>query len=395
MAVDAPRDPAVVDGDGRLAQDLLDGQHPFREPDVGQLGMGPVGGGDEVAHREHAILARTQPLVDGDEAAPVDLNARSRSQQALRAGAAAHGDHHGVDGDLLAVAEADGRPVLPGRVSVDLDPGAHLDAAPLEGAAHDLGHVAVTAGDDPGKNLEHGDLRAQVAHHRRELAADGPGADDDHRGGKPLEVEQLVRGQHHPSVDLEAGQGPGHRPRGQDDMVALQLPSVVQADLAPGQQRARSREDGVLAGPHQALQALPQTVHDLLLAGLAGGEVHGGLLGLDAELLGPGHGPVHRCRLQELLGRDAAAVQAGPAHLLALDHGHRQPRVPPVERGRVAAGPASDDHDVVLLGRGDHLLARLTHTTDSSRPPFLLNGRQSPPARRRRPGWRPRRRGRR
>ena len=70
---------------------------------------------------------------------------------------------------------------------------------------------------------------------------------------------------------------------------------------------------------------LPELVDDLLLAGLALGEVDRRLLGDDPELLGAGHGAVHRRRLQELLGRDAAAVQAGAADLVLLDHRDVQP----------------------------------------------------------------------
>src|SRR5207302_334939 len=108
---------------------------------------------------------------------------------------------------------------------------------------------------------------------------------------------------------------------------------------------------------HEAGETLPQLVDDLLLAGLAGPEVDGRLAGLDPELLGPGHGPEHGRRLQELLGRYAAPVQTGPPHLVLLHHGHRQPGGGAVEGGRVASGPPADDHHIELAGRADHLLS--------------------------------------
>ncbi len=69
-------------------------------------------------------------------------------------------------------------------------------------------------------------------------------------------------------------------------------------------------------------EPLEQLVDDLLLAALADCEVHDGLPGLDAELLGPRHGAHHAGGLEELLGRDTPAVQTGPAHLVALDDSH-------------------------------------------------------------------------
>ena len=89
---------------------------------------------------------------------------------------------------------------------------------------------------------------------------------------------------------------------------------------------------------HEAGQALEELVHHLLLAALADGEVHDGLAGLDAELLGPRHGPHHAGGLEEFLGRDAATVQARPTHLVALDHGNAQAGGRPV-RGRWRTRP--------------------------------------------------------
>src|SRR5205823_1828233 len=107
---------------------------------------------------------------------------------------------------------------------------------------------------------------------------------------------------------------------------------------------------------HEALKALPELVDDLLLAGLAGRELDGRLVGQDAELLGAGDGAEDAGRLEVLLGRDAAAVEAGAAHLVLLDDGDAQAGAGAVERGGIAAGAAADDDDVELLGRGDHLL---------------------------------------
>src|SRR4029450_8370214 len=63
-AVDAPRHLAVVDGHRVLAQDVVDGDHAFGEPDVGQGRRV-----DAVADGPHAVLAGAAALVDADEPA--------------------------------------------------------------------------------------------------------------------------------------------------------------------------------------------------------------------------------------------------------------------------------------------------------------------------------------
>ena len=71
-----------------------------------------------------------------------------------------------------------------------------------------------------------------------------------------------------------------------------------------------------------------------------------GLAGVDAELGGVGDVAVDRGRLEELLGRDAAAVQAGAADLLLLDHRDVEAGGGAVQRGGVAARAAADDDEV-------------------------------------------------
>ena len=74
---------------------------------------------------------------------------------------------------------------------------------------------------------------------------------------------------------------------------------------------------------------------------------------VDAELLRSFDRPADRRRLEELLGRDAAAVQAGAADLVPLDDGDGEPGRGAVERGGVPARPAAD-HDDVELFLGGH-----------------------------------------
>ena len=90
--------------------------------------------------------------------------------------------------------------------------------------------------------------------------------------------------------------------------------------------------------------------------------------GVDAEVGRPLDGAQHLGRLEELLGRDAAPVQAGPADPALLDERDVEPGGRAVERGRVAGRTAAEDHDVELLGQDGHLL-EFTGTRASSRRP--------------------------
>src|SRR5918997_5612874 len=199
-AVDAPRHLAVVDGDGVLAEDAVDGHHRLGEADVGELRRG-----DAVPHGPHAVLAGLAQLVDQDEASLVELHLGAVEAEVVGGGLAAdrHDHHIGLDG--VGAVDVDHRAAVARFVAGDLDPGAHLDAPLLEGALDDRGHVLVTPGQDLGQRLEHRDLRAEVGHHRRELAADGAAADDHGGAGQRRRPQDLVRRHDDRARGLEGG----------------------------------------------------------------------------------------------------------------------------------------------------------------------------------------------
>ena len=220
-------------------------------------------------------------------------------------------------------------------------------------------------------------LEPEVGQERGELAADHPAADDGDRGRELLEIQELVRGHHPAPVDLEAGQPGGHRPGRQDDVAAHHdaagILTVDHFDVPVGPEGPGSRESDHLAPLEQARQPLEQLVDDRVLAVLAHREVERHRGDADAELLGPLDRAVHGGGLEKLLGRDAAAVQAGPAHLVPLDDGDGQPRGGAVERGGVAPRPAADHDDVELfLG---------AHRPSSSCPQEARPARSAPPRR--------------
>ena len=92
-----------------------------------------------------------------------------------------------------------------------------------------------------------------------------------------------------------------------------------------------------------------------MLAALAHGKIHAGYAGVDAELGRFGHRTKHMGRFQKLFGWDAAAMQTGAAHFVALHHRAIEAGGCGVQRCGVAAGATTDDYEIKLLSRTDHL----------------------------------------
>ena len=139
-------------------------------------------------------------------------------------------------------------------------------------------------------------------------------------------------------------------------MGADELGSVVDPHHVIRPEAAGADEGGHLAPLHQSLQTLPQLIDHLLLAGLGLGELDRRRVDDDPELLGSGDGAVDGRGLEELLGRYATAMQAGAANLFLLDHGDVESGQTAAQGCGIAGRTATDDNDVELLGRRDHLL---------------------------------------
>ena len=114
-------------------------------------------------------------------------------------------------------------------------------------------------------------------------------------------------------------------------------------------QRAPAVERRDLAALEHRLQTLGQPVDHLLLALLRHRQIEDGLARLHAELLGAGHRAHDLGGLQQLLGRDAAPVQARAADPGLFDHPDRQPGGGAIERGGIPAGAPTEDDDIEFL----------------------------------------------
>ena len=239
------------------------------------------------------------------------------------------GDRPSADRDEAEVG-GDGLRVSP-RLERDLDviagvvhtgharAGVRRDPALAERSCDLLRQVLVLERRDPRQRLDHRHVRTHRPVEARELEPDRAGPDD-HGRRRDLRVPQRLVARDDPAGDLEPWQEPGFRARGDHDLLSVETPTF-DVDLAIAQEGGGTTDDVDLAGLHQAGEAGHELVDDLGLERLDLRPV-GFARRLDAPLLGTVDRVYHRGRLQQRLGGDAAAEQAGPAEaFVSLDDG--------------------------------------------------------------------------
>jgi hypothetical protein len=97
----------------------------------------------------------------------------------------------------------------------------------------------------------------------------------------------------------------------------------------------------------RAHQSLVQPVDDLVLVGIDTAHVDALEPGADTERLGLVRVVGDLRRMQQGLGGDAAAVQAGATDLAPLDERHSHSELGRSERASIAAAAAAENDDVV------------------------------------------------
>ncbi len=316
--------------------------------------------GSDVADGEDAGDVGAQALVDEHPAAlhgdALLLEAHARG---VRPAADGHEQQLGVED--LAVLEGDvhARVVLRRRGEADAE--AERDAALAEGALERLGAGDVLVGDEVGQRLDDGDVGAEGLPDAGELHADDAAAEHDHALGDVVEVEGLV-GRHDAAADVEAGQAARVRAGGQDHGGAGVL-LAVHLDGVGADEAAVALDERDVAALDEALQALVEAADDTVAVLVDLGHVdalEGGphaervaLLGAVGDLGG----------VEQRLGRDAPAVQAGAAELVLVDEDHGHAELRRAQGAGVAAAAATED-DQVCLGH-----CRLLPTGSSRRLP--------------------------
>ena len=195
------------------------------------------------------------------------------------------------------------------------------------------------------QGLDDGHVDAEGLPGAGELAADDAAAQHDRRGGYPVQVERVVAGDDPGAVDLEAGQAAGVGAGGQQDVLAL-VALAVHLDGRGGGEPPLALDVGDLAGLHQALQTLVQLGDDAVLVVVDAVHVDAGQRRLDAELLALAGQVGDLAGVQQGLGGDAAAVQAGAADLVLLDEDDVQPELRRPERRGITTGATTEDDQV-------------------------------------------------
>src|SRR6185437_14824529 len=342
------RHAVVVDRARVQPGDVLGDQDALAEADVRELQRR-----NEVADRVHARGGGLAELVDLHVAAVHDhaglLEAEVRGHRA-----AADRDQQQLGLEGLPVLGRDAHAGLcvfdPGEPVAELE----LDAAAAERALQQLRVVLVLQRHQVRQRLDDGDLGAEGLPDRGEFAADDAAAEHDDRARDAIELERVVAADDPVAVDIQAGQRLGYRTGCQHD-VAAGVGLAVHSHLIGRAQHALAGHEGDLAGLHNALQALVQLADHAVLVAVDPGHVDAVELALHAERRALAGQVGDFGRVQQRLGGDAAAVQAGAAHLGLLDQGHVHAQVGGAEGAGVPAGPAAEDHYVEHIPGVSHL----------------------------------------
>jgi hypothetical protein len=178
------------------------------------------------------------------------------------------------------------------------------------------------------------------------------GAEHDEPLRHLLVAQQLVAGDDAAAVDLEAWQEAGGGPGREqhvlrfDDLVAIL--SAGHRDLAGTEEAPVSVHALDLVLAEEELDSLGVLGDDLVLVLVDAGHLDADVLGVHADLGAGLRLLEHGGAVEQALGGDAAAQQAGTAEpLVALDHHYLEPELPRANGGDVAAGASADDREIV------------------------------------------------
>jgi hypothetical protein len=247
-----------------------------------------------------------------------------------------------------------------------------VDLPLTEVALELLRDLLVLGGDQAGQRLQDGHLGAERLPDAGELDADHAAAQHDRRRRHPVEPQRVLAGDDPLAVDLEAGQRARVGAAGQNHVAAGVAPTGHLDRVLADQLALAGHHGDVLVVREQAGETLVQAGDDTVLVRVHPRHVDADQLGLDAELLAlPGLlGDLGR--VQQRLGRDAAAVQARAAQLGLVDQRYGEVELGSAQGGRVAAAAGAEDDDVegfaVRLAHVDssgHIRRRVGHTKET------------------------------
>ena len=233
---------------------------------------------------------------------------------------------------------------------------AELEALLFEDLLEELGGLGVQRRHNAVAELDDGHLGAEAAPHRAHLEADDAGADDDHLLGHGGQRERAGRRDDALLVNGHAGNAHDLGAGGDQNVLApdglLRAVVAVDLDLVGRRKLAPALDIVDLVLLEQALDAARQLPHVLVLVGEHLAQVEADAGRVDAKLAHVVLGLVVEVRrVQQRLGRDAADVEAGAAERAALlDARDLHAHLAGLDGRDVAAGAATDDNEVLLVG---------------------------------------------
>ena len=200
------------------------------------------------------------------------------------------------------------------------------------------------------QHLDDGDLGAERPPCAGELHPDGPAAEDDHRARHPVQGQRVLAGCHPVAVDLNPRQAARLRSAGQHHVRAAD-DLLAHPHLYWRRQPTLAIDHVDLAAGNQPGQALPEPGDHLVLTGIHGRHAdavqgalnakRGALPGLVGDL----------GRVQQRLGGDATAVQAGAADLVFLHERHTLAELGGPQCTGVTRASTAKHHDVARAAR--------------------------------------------
>src|SRR2546426_2750505 len=324
---------------------------------------------------EDVRVRRAQLAIHLDVSTRTELHAGDFRMEIVRVRSAAHGDEdrvrpsrdqsfrghdvHDVRALVLAPATRLGLHVdlHAELLQVPRDDANRLRVGPREELLHDLGDDNATA-----------ELRVE----HPELEAGNPAADDREVLGDAGEFEGLLRADDPLAVEPKRGQVRRPAP-GRDDRVREGHPigsfGLADLEVVRSHERGVAREDVDPVAFAQLADAVHEALDDGRLPLLYPGQVdlHGARL--NATLARPLDRADQVSGMDERLARDASVVQAFAAESVSLDEEDMLPELRRADRGRIAARPCPDDHDVrVPVHHPTEQLRSLNLFADITRP---------------------------
>jgi hypothetical protein len=294
----------------------LSRRSPRDEDAVGEAAVRELQTGHQVSDGEHAVDVGAQPLVGRHEAAVEgDADVLVAEARTVRPAADGHEQQLGVE--RLAALERDVHRLVVLRRTREADAGLERDLALAVGPLERLAGCLVLGGDEAGQRLDDRDVGTEGLPDAGELDADDAAAEHDDALGDEVEGQCLVTGDDAPA-DVEPGQRPRVRAARQHDVAALQL-LVAHLHGVGGDEPPLTLDHMHLVRRDEPLEALVQPADDGVLVLVDPSHVDALERGLDAEVLTFAGSVGDLGRVQQRLGGDAAAVQAGAAQLVLLD----------------------------------------------------------------------------